>query len=147
MRRIAMMLGAMVLGVVLVGTGSAPAGAEQGMSEADYDALMKRVGPAFGGLRKSIEATAMEPAAEQAAVLRQAFTEAEAFWKARAKGDAVEWAAGARKTVEATDEQVKAGNWEAAGKTAGELQSYCQQCHGAYREKAEDGSWRIKPGN
>ncbi len=147
MRRIAVVMGAMALGFALIGTGPAPVGAQQGMSEADYDALMKRVGPAFGGLRKSLEGPSAEAAAESAAVLRQAFTETEAFWKARGTTDAAEWAAEARKTVEALDAQAKAGNWDAAKATAGELQGFCAKCHGAYRDKAEDGTWRIKPGS
>lgn len=146
MRRIAVVLGAVALGVLLVGPGPVPVQARQGMSEADYDALMKRVGPAFGGLRKAIEAGAAGTAAENAAVLRQAFGEVEAFWKARERADATGWALEARKTVEALDGQAKAGNWDGAKATAGDLQGFCAKCHGAYRDKAEDGTWRIKPG-
>jgi cytochrome c556 len=147
MRRMALVLGAMALGIALLGSGLAPVQAQQGITEADFDAMMKRVGPAFGGLRKSLEGSSAQMAAENAAVLRQAFTETNAFWAARGKADAAEWATEAGKVVEALDAQAKAGNWEAAKATAGDLQGFCAKCHGAYRDKAEDGTWRIKPGS
>lgn len=146
MRRMAWGLGGLALGAVLVALAAGTVDARQQMSEADYDAVMKRVGPAFGGLRKALEASSAEPAAQSTAVLRQAFTEVEHFWKGRQRADAAEWAAAARKTVETIDAQARGGNWDAAKAAATDLQGYCQKCHGAYRDKAEDGSWRIRPG-
>lgn len=149
MRRMAVVLGAMALGIALVGAGMAPVEvqARQGMTEADFDAVMKRTGPAFGGLRKALEANAADMAAQQTAVLTQAFTETETFWKGRNKADAAGWAAEARAAVATIDGHVKAGNWEGAQASAKQLQGSCASCHTAYRDKAEDGSYRIKPGS
>lgn len=147
MRRMAMMMGALALGAALATTAMTPVQARQGMTEADFDAVMKRTGPAFGGLRKALEANDAALAAKQAAVLTQAFTETGTFWKGRGKADAAGWAADARATVATIDGHAKSGNWEGATASAKTLQGFCASCHTAYRDKAEDGSYRIKPGS
>lgn len=111
--------------------------------EAAFDAIMKRINPAFGGIRQSVAAGGGDKAAEQAAILKQGFTETEAFWTKRDKADAVKWAADARGHAETLEAAVKAGKWEEAKAAVTGLQQACSACHGAYRQRGEDG-YRIR---
>jgi cytochrome c556 len=108
---------------------------------------MKKVGPAFAGLRKSIEGMDASLAKENTAVLKVAFTDVEKFFEARGKHDAHQWAGDARKAVDSIDTAVAATKWDDVKASAGNLGKACQTCHGTYREKAEVGTFRIKPGN
>ena len=80
---------------------------------------------------------------EEATVLKQAFTDTEVFFKPK-KPDATSWAVDARKHVESIQSAVTAGKWDEAKATAGTLQQACGNCHGAYRERFDDGSFRYK---
>ena len=111
--------------------------------EEAYQKVMKQVAPAFAALRTGVDAANMEAATKNAAVLKQAFTETEAFWKPK-KADATQWARDARLKVESIQAAVAAGKWDEAKTSAGTLGQACQTCHGAYRERFDDGSFRIK---
>jgi cytochrome c556 len=112
--------------------------------EEAYDKVMKRVGPAFAALRKGIEGSDAAATREQTGVLKQAFVETEAFWKARRTADALRIAQDARRLVDAIDRAATGGQWEEVTTTAGDLGQTCQQCHATYREKLDDGSSRIR---
>ncbi len=112
--------------------------------EEAYQKTMKQVAPAFAALRTGIDGLNTEAATKNAAVLKQAFTDTEAFWKPR-KADATQWAHDARLKVESIQAAVAAGKWDEAKASAGTLGQACQTCHGAYRERFDDGSFRIKP--
>ena len=106
--------------------------------------VMKQIGPANTALRGDIDKMDAALTKEHAAVLKQAFTATEAFWKTKAKTDAVQWAVDARKDADALDAAVTAGNWDQAKASAGTLGQKCAACHGAYRERLDDGTFRIK---
>lgn len=108
--------------------------------------LMKQVGPANTALRGDIDKMDVALTKEHANVLKQMFVQTEAFWKAKAKTDAVQWAVDARKDAEALDAAVTAGNWDQAKAAAGTLGQKCAACHGAYRDRLDDGTFRIKSG-
>ncbi len=107
--------------------------------EAAFDAIMKRINPAFGGIRQAVAAGDGDKAAEQAAILKQGFTETEAFWKKREKADAVKWAADARAHAETLETAVAAGKWDEAKTAVSGMQQTCSACHGAYRQRGEGG--------
>jgi cytochrome c556 len=114
---------------------------------ADEEALskiMKQVGPANGALRKAIEASDAKLATENAAILRQAFTQTESFWKDRKRHDATAWAADAKKLAESIHRSAAAGKWDEVKTSATTLGQACQTCHTTYRERYDDGSFRIK---
>ena len=114
---------------------------------ADEEALqkvMKKVAPAFAALRTSIDGAKADVATQNVAVLKQAFAETETFWKSKGKMDATGWAADARKQVDLIDHAVAAGKFDDAKAPAGTLGQSCTTCHGAYRERFDDGSFRIK---
>jgi len=106
--------------------------------------IMKQVGPANTALRTDIEKVDVKLTKEHAAVLKQAFTQIEAFWKAKGKTDGTQWAADARKHAEAIDLAATGGNWEGVKTSAATLGQQCAACHGVYREGLEDGSYRLK---
>ena len=113
---------------------------------ADEEALskvMKQFPPALAALRSAVDASKGEDASKNAMVLRQGFADTEAFWKPK-KADAMQWAHDARVKVEGIQASIAAGKWEDAKTAAGTLQQACGTCHNAYRERFDDGSFRIK---
>jgi hypothetical protein len=114
--------------------------------EEAFSKVMKQVAPAFAALRTGLDGSNVENATKNAAVLKQAFTDTEAFFKPK-KPDATAWAAEARKHVESIQASVAASKWDEAKATAGTLQTACARCHGQYRERFDDGSFRYKGGS
>ena len=112
--------------------------------EEAYQKLMTQVGSSNGALRKAIEASDVKLAAEHTVTLKRTFVDVEAFWRGRRKNDAAQWAQDARKLTENIERSVAAGRWEDVKSHAGTLGKTCQACHGAYRERFDDGSFRIK---
>jgi cytochrome c556 len=112
--------------------------------EETYQKVMKKVGPAFAALRTAVDGSNAEKTTENTAVLKQAFAETEAFWKSRGRADAAKWAQDARANVETIDKAAPAAKWDDAKAATGTLGQACQTCHTAYRERFDDGSFRIK---
>jgi len=113
---------------------------------ADEEALskvMKPLPPALAALRTAVDGSKSEDAAKNAAVLKQGFTDIEAFWKPK-KPDAAQWAHDARVKVEVIQAAVAAGKWEDAKAAVPAVQQACGTCHNTYRERFDDGSFRIK---
>lgn len=112
--------------------------------EEAYDKVMKRVGPAFNTLRTALTGSDAAATAESTKMLRTAFGEAEAFWTLRAVADALEWTRAARKHVDAIERAASAGNWDAIKSSTTELGQVCQTCHSSYRERLDDGTYRLR---
>ena len=86
--------------------------------EEAFSKVMKQVAPAFAALRAGIEGSNVENATKNAAVLKQAFTDTEAFFKPK-KPDATAWAADARKhveTIQAAVDRRQVGRGEGDGR-------------------------------
>jgi hypothetical protein len=114
--------------------------------EKTLDDTMKKVGPAFAALRSAVDGSKEEAAAGNGAVLKQAFALTETFWKARAVAEAARLAQDARGHVDAIVKASASGDWDAARVSVARLNQSCQTCHASYRERFDDGSFRIKPG-
>jgi cytochrome c556 len=114
--------------------------------EESFSKTMKRIGPSFTAFRQAIQEPNAVATKEQIAILKQGFTEAEAFWKKRGTAEAVQWTAEARKLVDQIDHGLAAAKWDDVKTAATDLGKTCQTCHGAYRERFDDGSYRIKAG-
>ena len=142
MRRIALVTGTFVLGLAMFTTGL-----RAQSKEVDLDATMKKVQPAFMATRKALEGMDANVVKEQTAILRTAFADAEKFFESKGKHDAHQWASDARKTVDAIAAAAAGSKWDEVKASLGNLGKTCQTCHTAYREKAEDGTYRMKPGN
>jgi cytochrome c556 len=115
--------------------------------EEAFQKIMRQVGPANTALRGAIDKMDAAAVKDQTAILSKAFTQTEAFWKTRGKSDAVGFATEAKKHAEAINSAAAAGSWDDAKAAAGPLGRQCQSCHTAYRERLDDGSFRIKTGS
>ena len=118
-----------------------------GAGEVSLDAVMKTVAPAFADLRTAIQESKTDVVAGDAAKLGPAFTQIEAIWGDLGQRPAAEWAREAHAQVASIETAAAAGNWAAAKTSATALNTLCQNCHAAYRERQEDGTFRIKPGS
>jgi len=105
--------------------------------------VMKQLPPALAAMRTAVDGSKVEDANKNLAVLKQGFTDIEAFWKPK-KPDATQWARDARVKVEGIQAAVAAGKWEDAKAAVPAVQQACGTCHNAYRERFDDGSFRIK---
>jgi soluble cytochrome b562 len=105
---------------------------------------MKQVGPAFTALRQAATASDAPEAAAQAAALKAGFTDASAFWKTQTRPDATEWTADALKLSEAIAAAAGKGDLESVKTSVPKLQQICGNCHTAYRERLDDGTYRYK---
>ena len=112
--------------------------------EAVLDKAMKAVGAANGALRKGVDASNAELVKTNTAVLAKSFAETEEFWKKRGVAEAVKVAQTARAAVEGIEKAALAGNWNDAKTHNTTLGQQCTTCHGAYRERLEDGSFAVK---
>jgi hypothetical protein len=106
--------------------------------------IMKQIGPASAGLRTALDKPDVGVAKDHANVLKQAFAQTEAFFKPKGKADANKWAEDARKASESASAAIAAGNVDEAKTHAATINQQCGQCHGAYRERMDDGTYRIK---
>lgn len=109
-----------------------------------FDKVMKRVGPAFNELRAAAGASNAAATGEHARVLQAAFADVEAFWKKRGAADARNWTGTARTQLTALERAAGAGNWEQVKTAVAEVNRSCSACHTAYRERLEDGTFRLR---
>ena len=112
--------------------------------EAALDQAMKRINAAFTAIRQAVAAAGGNGANRDADVLNQAFADAEDFWKKDRRPDALKWSAEARQHSKALADAIAALEWDKAKGSMDALQRTCSACHGAYRQRLEDGSYRIR---
>jgi len=112
--------------------------------EEAFDKVMKATGPAFTTLRQTLTDTDADSLKAQTVTLRRTFSDTQAFWKGKGRTDAIGWATDARGHVEAIERSALKGDWDAARASASSLGQMCQNCHGAYRERLDDGTYRLK---
>jgi cytochrome c556 len=106
--------------------------------------VMKQVGPGFTALRASATASNGADTTAQAAALVKLFGEAAAFWKLKARPDAIQWTEDAKTTSASIETAAAKGDWDAVKTAVPKLQAVCGSCHGTYRERLDDGSYRFK---
>jgi hypothetical protein len=114
--------------------------------EKALDDTMKKVGAAFAALRAGVDSSNSTATASNLAVLKPGFAQTLSFWKAQGVDRAATLAQEAATRVDAIEKASAGGDWDAAKKSVATLNQSCQSCHGAYRERFDDGSFRIKPG-
>ena len=105
---------------------------------------MKLIGPGFNALRQAVTAANSADAAAHATALSNAFGEAAAFWKPRPHPDAIQWTENAKKETAAIAAAANRADWDAVKASVSKTQSFCQDCHGRYRERLDDGTYRFK---
>jgi hypothetical protein len=143
--------GAVLAGALTIAaqTPPQPAGAAMTTSktwtDADYDKIMKEVGATFGMLRKSVDGQNVDMGKQQADRLESLFEQADDFWNARNVDDAQDWADDAAEHADHIEDAVDDKDFTRAAEHMKLLQGMCATCHGKYRDKGPDGSYRIKP--
>jgi cytochrome c556 len=116
------------------------------MNAQDLEQLMQKIGPAYQGMRKTLQGPDTGDAAKQAQQLAELFGGVEKFWTQHNKPDAVKWAGEARTHASNAAGAAVAGDAAKAAAAAETMGGACKQCHGTYRESDGQGGYRIKPG-
>ena len=106
--------------------------------------IMTRLPPAQAALRKALDGSAADLTKEQATILKTSFTEIETFWKAKGNEEATKLAADGKRHADSILMNVANANFDAAKTSITPLGATCAGCHGKYRERMEDGTFRIK---
>ena len=127
-------------------TGGGGAATQARMTEADYDALMKKVGPTNGAMRKAIMSNQLADAGKNAQTLAMLFGDVERFWTQYKIMDAAKIAAEARQNATATAGAAAGGDQMKTQMAADALLGQCKQCHGMYRMGSQETGFMIKPG-
>ena len=78
--------------------------------------------------------------------MKKAYTDVEAFFKGRNTTDAIKWAGDSLKIVTDMEAGLAAGKLEVVKAGTTNVRAICAQCHGAHRERQDDGTFRIKAG-
>jgi hypothetical protein len=108
---------------------------------------MKSIAPAFAALRTAVQESKADAVTENALKLKTAFTQTEVVWDGVGQSPAAQWARDARGHADAIERAAAAGNWDAVKASAAALNQVCGNCHGAYRERQDDGTFRMMPGS
>jgi cytochrome c556 len=106
-------------------------------------AAMKTISPAFNTLRTAAQESKADVVKTNLAALSSAFAQAEKTL-AELRHSAAAGAREASTQVAAMETALSAGNWEAVKTSAAALNQTCGSCHTAYRERQDDGTYRIK---
>ena len=86
----------------------------------------------------------MAGAKEQATLLKDSFTQIETFFKGKNNADATKIAAEGKQHADSMLVNLGMSNIEAAKTSVTPLGGVCGSCHGKYRERMDDGTFRIK---
>lgn len=112
--------------------------------EADYQKWMKATGATAGSLRKNIEAKNGDGATADAKKMQEIFQQVHDFWQKKSVDDATKFATDAGSGFKEVSELASAGKFDDASASLKKTMGACAGCHNAHREKAADGSWKIK---
>jgi hypothetical protein len=106
-------------------------------------AAMKTISPAFAALRAAAKESKADIVTTNLAAIGSAFAQTEAVL-GDLKHAALSPARDARAQITAMETALQAGNWEGVQSSAAALNQTCQSCHTAFRERQDDGTFRIK---
>ena len=106
--------------------------------------IMTKLPPAQAALRKALDGKDLNLVKEQATVLKTAFTDIEAFWKAKGNTEAMNIATEGKKHADGILMNLGLGHLDAAKTSIAPLGATCGSCHGKFRERMDDGTFRIK---
>ena len=122
--------------------------AQKVTTPAELDTTMKKIGPAQGATGKAINSGNFADAKAQLAIVKQALMDAENFWVANKKDDAVAFSKDSIAKITALEQAVSAPMPDqqaalAALKAAG---GTCGACHKTSRVQDENMQYILKPG-
>ena len=105
-----------------------------------YQTWMKTAGANTAALKKGLDAKSDSDSRAAAKTLDSVFGEVAEYWEKRGgASDAV----GSAKDAQSAAKDIAESQGDASA-SFGKLGAACKNCHAAHREKAEDGSWKIK---
>jgi cytochrome c556 len=111
--------------------------------EAAFQIEMKSIDKHAAVLRK-LSAKTGDEAATNAEQLSKLYGSMKEFWTKRNVEDAAKWSEDGRMAAVELASAAKAGDAEKADTAFKALGGTCRSCHTAHREKAADGSYKIK---
>ena len=113
------------------------------------DRVMKKDGPAQQGLVKAIVAGNQTAAKENLAVLQKGIAEAQTFWVANKRTDALDFTKTVLKKLDGLDKMLSAPAMDSTAALAAvqDLNKSCTDCHRVYRTTDENGHYILKPGS
>ncbi|HUQ89911.1 MAG TPA: hypothetical protein VM096_20280 [Vicinamibacterales bacterium] len=106
--------------------------------------IMTKLPAAQAAVRKSLDSKDAAGAKEQATLLKDSFTQIEAFFKSKNNEEAMKFAGEGKNHAESILVNLGMSNVEAAKTSITPLGGTCASCHGKYRERLDDGTFRIK---
>jgi len=112
--------------------------------DAQYQTWMKSNNADAASLRKDLMAKSGDAAAADAKKLQATLTEVQAYWQKKNFSDATQFATDAVNGFKEVGDLAAAGKFDEASAALMKAQANCGGCHMAHREKAADGSWKIK---
>ena len=118
-----------------------PTANELSLSEA-----MKTINPAFAALKAAADESKADVVAQNAAKLKPAFTRTETIWDDVGQSSAGQWARDAQDYIASIEHDAAAGDWDRAKFAANKLNQVCGSCHATFRDRADDGTFRMKAG-
>lgn len=110
-------------------------------------AAMKVIASNSAALRTATQEADSAAIAPAVAALAPAFSRVEAIFDDLGQSPAAQLARDAREGAVGTGRAVTAGDWNAAKASATAMNATCGACHGAYRDRQEDGTFRLRPGS
>jgi cytochrome c556 len=107
---------------------------------------MKTITPAFAALKTAVEGSNAADVAKNAAQLKPAFARTEKIWDDVGQSSAGQWARDAQEFIASIEHSAAQGDWDRVKFAAGKLNALCGSCHTTFRDRAEDGTFRMKAG-
>jgi cytochrome c556 len=113
------------------------------------DRVMKKDGPAQQALVKAIVAGNQATAKQNLVTLQQGIAEAQTFWVANKRTDALEFSKTVLKKLDGLDKLISTPNFDSTVALAAvqDLNKSCTECHKIYRTTDDDGHYILKPGS
>ena len=111
--------------------------------EAALHSTMKQIGPLAGGLGKKIAAKDASASAD-AEKLESLFVEVRKLWESRVASDSADFSKNASEQFNQVAKAITAGQWDDAAAAQKKAGASCMGCHSAHREKAADGTYKLK---
>ena len=112
--------------------------------DAEYQSWMKSNNSNVASLRMNLAAKSGDAAAADAKKLQDTFAQVHAYWQKKNVSDAMQFAMDAENGFKEVGQLAAAGKFDEASAALMKTQANCGGCHMAHREKAADGSWKIK---
>jgi cytochrome c556 len=128
---------------------AAVAAAQGKPSLEQLDRVMKKDGPAQQALVKALVSGDQAVAKTNLATLKSGITEAQTFWVANKRTDAVEFTKTVLKKLDDLDKLISGPTLDSTVSLAAvqDLNKSCTECHKVYRTTDDDGHYILKPGS